>query len=113
LLSDSSRITTPTVAAQRTSVYHLYVVRVEERDRVLRELGQRGIGCGIHYPIPVHKQKAYASYAAVSLPVTERYAGEILSLPMYPELTPQQVSEVVRTVKAIVRTANVLTSSAA
>jgi dTDP-4-amino-4,6-dideoxygalactose transaminase len=113
LFSDSSRITTPTVAAQRTSVYHLYVVRVEERDRVLRELGQRGIGCGIHYPIPVHKQKAYASYAAVSLPVTERYAGEILSLPMYPELTPQQVSEVVRTVKAIVRTANVLTSSAA
>jgi len=83
-------------------VYHIYAVRVAERDRVLQALTQRGIGCGIHYPIPVHLQRAYASlgHAAGSFPVAERCAQEFLSLPMFPELTPAQLEQVVSEVRS-------------
>jgi len=96
LLAGITGIVTPTTAVHGVHVFHLYVVRVKDRDRVLRDLGQRGIGCGIHYPVPVHLQKAYESLGvkAGTLPVTERYAGEILSLPMFPELTSAQVQQV-------------------
>jgi dTDP-4-amino-4,6-dideoxygalactose transaminase len=85
------------------SVFHLYVIRIPNRERVMRELGERGIGCGIHYPIPVHKQEAYEGLGikAGALPVTERYADEILSLPMFPELTSAQVQCVATAVKDI------------
>ena len=83
-------------------VYHIYAVRVAERDRVLQALTQRGIGCGIHYPIPVHLQRAYArlGHAAGSFPVAERCAQEFLSLPMFPELTPAQLEQVVSEVRS-------------
>src|SRR5439155_26759332 len=66
-------------------VYHLYVVRHGERDRLQESLRRRGVGTLIHYPTPVHRQPAYSSlgYGPGTLPVTERLAGEILSLPMY------------------------------
>jgi dTDP-4-amino-4,6-dideoxygalactose transaminase len=86
-----------------THVYHVYVVRVKERDRILQAMGQRGIACGIHYPKPVHLQKAYQSLGlgVGSFPVAERCAGEILSLPMFPELTPAQIETVARELKAL------------
>lgn len=78
-------------------VYHLYVVRVPEREAMMEHLKQAGIGTGIHYPIPLHLQKAYASmnYKPGDFPVTEMVTAEILSLPMFPQLTPQQQSRVV------------------
>jgi dTDP-4-amino-4,6-dideoxygalactose transaminase len=71
------------------AVYHLFVVRVSDREQLKEHLGTAGIGTGIHYPIPLHLQKAYAHlpYKAGDFPVTERVAAEILSLPMFPELT--------------------------
>lgn len=78
-------------------VYHLLVARVPNRDETIMKLKDAGIGCGIHYPIPVHLQRAYESMAlpAGSYPVSESIAAEIVSLPMYPELTDQQIGEVV------------------
>jgi len=78
-------------------VYHLFVVRLADRDRVARALGEAGIGTGIHYPVPIHLQPAYASLglARGSYPVAERAAGEILSLPMYPQMSEEAVDYVV------------------
>ena len=71
-------------------------MRLKERDRVLQALTQRGIGCGIHYPIPVHLQEAYKSLrlGIGSFPVAEQCAKEFLSLPMFPELTAAQIDAV-------------------
>lgn len=80
-----------------SSVYHLFVVRVPERDRVREFLQSRGIGTGLHYPLPLHRQVAYRHLrlAAGAFPVTETAAHEIVSLPMYPEMRPDQVDYVV------------------
>jgi dTDP-4-amino-4,6-dideoxygalactose transaminase len=94
LLSGAPNITTPTVHPDATHVYHLYVVRVQQRERVQQALKAAGIATGIHYPIPLHLQPAY-QYLGLhpgSYPVAERFAGEILSLPIYPELTADQVA---------------------
>lgn len=78
-------------------VYHVYAIGLPRRDQALRALQEAGIGAGIHYPIPVHLQKAYANlgYRAGDLPVTEKLADQFLSLPIYPELQLEQVAEVV------------------
>jgi dTDP-4-amino-4,6-dideoxygalactose transaminase len=104
LLAGVAGVRTPQVAAYGVPVFHLYVIRVAARDAVLQALGQRGVGCGIHYPKPVHLQDAYAflGYKPGSLPVTERVASEILSLPMFPELSNDQIDTVVRELKALV-----------
>ncbi len=77
-------------------VYHLFVVRVPQRDRVAGELARRGIGTGIHYPVPCHLQRAAfdLGFDAGSLPVTERVAAGILSLPMHPHLSQSDVERV-------------------
>jgi len=77
-------------------VYHLYVIRVEDRVAMQGVLADAGIGTGIHYPVPLHLQKAYAGfgYKTGDFPVTERVSAEILSLPMFPQLTSQQSAEV-------------------
>jgi dTDP-4-amino-4,6-dideoxygalactose transaminase len=82
-------------------VYHLYVIRVSRRDEMLEHLKSQGVGAGIHYPIPVHRQPAYLKegYGDVSLPITEQVASEIVSLPMFPELTRDQIEYVARAVK--------------
>jgi dTDP-4-amino-4,6-dideoxygalactose transaminase len=77
------------------SVYHLEVVRVEDRDGVAERLRGRGISTGIHYPVPCHRQPAFADGAMPELPVCEEAAVEILSLPMYPYITDEQVDCVV------------------
>jgi dTDP-4-amino-4,6-dideoxygalactose transaminase len=93
----------PSEAEYSRHVYHVYAVRVQERDRLLRALTDRGISCGIHYPIPVHLQKAYNSLGLGRgcFPVAERCAGEFLSLPMFPELTADQIEAVAREVKVL------------
>jgi dTDP-4-amino-4,6-dideoxygalactose transaminase len=79
------------------AIYHLYVVRTEDREGLMDHLKKQGIGSGIHYPIPLHLQKAYASmkYARGDFPVTEKAATEIVSLPMFPQLTAEQQARVV------------------
>ena len=82
------------------SAYHLYVVRVDDRERLQMHLAEAKIGTGIHYPIPLHLQKAYMGlgYTEGSFPVAERVAKEILSLPMFPGLESAQQSRVVEQV---------------
>lgn len=87
----------PALPDGQQHVFHLYVVEVDERDRVRDELAERGIATGVHYPIPIHRQQASHGLGRVAgdLAVTERAAERILSLPMYPELTPAQIEHVV------------------
>jgi dTDP-4-amino-4,6-dideoxygalactose transaminase len=79
------------------AVYHLYVVRVPDRDRVIRSLTAAHIGTGIHYPVPIHLQNAYRDlgHQAGDFPVAEQAAREVLSLPMFPQLRVEQQERVV------------------
>jgi dTDP-4-amino-4,6-dideoxygalactose transaminase len=85
-------------------VYHLYVVRVADRPEFMRHLASENIGTGIHYPIPLHLQKAYAhmGFRNGQFPVSEKLANEIVSLPMYPQLAAERQVEVVEQVLAFV-----------
>ena len=89
LLSSCDSIVLPVERENSKSVYHLYVIRTEDRDGLATSLNREGIGTGLHYPLPVHLQNCYRSwgYKAGALPVTERVATEILSLPMFPGLS--------------------------
>jgi len=91
----------PAVRPSSTHVYYAYVVQVQERERFRQALEKEGIATGVHYPIPLHLQSACRQYgyAPGMLPVTEAAASRIVSLPMYPELTPEQLKKVVDTVK--------------
>jgi dTDP-4-amino-4,6-dideoxygalactose transaminase len=93
----------PLAAPWAKAVYHLYVIRVEDRDDLIAKLAAENIGTGIHYPIPLHLQKAYVhlGYKEGDFPVSERLAKEILSLPMYPNLTEAQQSRVCQAVRQI------------
>ncbi len=92
LLIDLPEVAPPSVLAGNDPVWHLYVVRVAERDGVLQHLNEAGVGAGIHYPIPIHLQGAYAELGQGpgSFPVAEQAAGEILSLPMFAGITQLQ-----------------------
>jgi dTDP-4-amino-4,6-dideoxygalactose transaminase len=98
-------LTRPIAMPYAEHAYHLYTVRLRERDALAAALAAEGIHTGLHYPIPVHLQPAYADlgYAAGAFPVAERAANEVLSLPMFPELTAEQIA----TVAAAVRRAGV------
>ncbi|MFH1850492.1 MAG: DegT/DnrJ/EryC1/StrS family aminotransferase [archaeon] len=87
-------VVTPVEAPYARHVYHLYVIRSQNRDALKQGLGEAGIAAGVHYPVPLHLQPAYRhmGLAEGSFPVTERSAKEILSLPMYPELSREQIS---------------------
>ena len=104
LLADVPGVRRPLLGADGQHVWHLYVVRVAERDRVLAELGRSGVGAGIHYPYPVHLTGAYAhlGLGRGTAPVAETAAGEILSLPMHPHLTEAQQDRVVEVLAAAV-----------
>ena len=101
LLADDHRIVRPAVAEHNSHVYHIYAVRVGDRDGVLERMAARGVNCAIHYPVPIHLQKAYSflGLGPGSFPVAEKCAREFLSLPMYPELRPEQVEFVAATLK--------------
>ncbi|MGJ5813875.1 DegT/DnrJ/EryC1/StrS family aminotransferase [Paludibaculum fermentans] len=92
-----ARVILPHQPEWSKAVYHLFVVRVQHRDELMKQLGAVGIGTGIHYPVPLHLQEAYNSsgYAMGDFPVTERVAAQIVSLPMFPQLSASQQSRVV------------------
>lgn len=94
-------VVVPVEAPWTKGVYHLYVVRVSDREALQAALGEAGVGTGIHYPIPLHLQKAYEhlGYNKGAFPVTEQVAAEIVSLPMFPQLTHAQQDEVTMKVK--------------
>ena len=102
LLAGNDAVTRPYEPSWSRAVFHLYVIRVADREGLMTHLKNAGIGTGIHYPVPLHQQKAYASlgYKADDLPVCTRVAEEILSLPMFPQLTAQQQERVAEEVCA-------------
>jgi dTDP-4-amino-4,6-dideoxygalactose transaminase len=94
LLSGTRDVKLTGVSALARHAYHLYAVRVPERDRVRAELDRRGVQTGVHYPVPCHLQPALRRFADRSLPVAEQAAGELVSLPMFPHMTDEQVGVV-------------------
>jgi dTDP-4-amino-4,6-dideoxygalactose transaminase len=107
LLSHAKDIIGPRVLDGNEHVWHLYVVRVPARDRVLKELQAAGVGAGIHYPVPVHLTPAFAGlgYAEGAFPVAERAARQLLTLPLYPGITPAQQEQVASVLTAAVASA--------
>ena len=101
-LSPLNGVLKPREEAYAKHVYHIYAIRVKERDRLMAALGEKGIGCNIHYPVPIHLQEAYRSLnlGPGSFPVAEKCASEYLSLPMFAELTADQIAWVADGIKA-------------
>lgn len=97
LLATLPDVTRPGTRPGNVHVWHLYVVRVPRRDDVVRRLNAAGVGAGIHYPVPVHRQPAFAGYRCGpgGCPVADRAGGEILSLPLFPGITAEQQERVV------------------
>jgi dTDP-4-amino-4,6-dideoxygalactose transaminase len=96
-LLEGRGVVTPVLDSRAMHVFHLYVVCTPRRGELQRYLSTQGIQTGIHYPIPIHQQKAYSdlAYSPGAFPVTERAAQQVLSLPMFPELSPQDIDRVV------------------
>jgi dTDP-4-amino-4,6-dideoxygalactose transaminase len=101
LLSDVEEIDLPQEQDGAESVHHLYVIQTDDQNELQKFLNDRGVSTGFHYPIPLHLQEAYKhlGYKKGDFPVAERAAGRILSLPMYPELTEDQIHYVCCTIK--------------
>lgn len=102
LLAENEAINLPGEPSWSNAVYHLYVIRTDDRDGLMSHLKEAGIGTGIHYPIPLHLQRAYASlnYSAGDFPVAECTSARILSLPMFPQLTSDQQARVAKEIAA-------------
>jgi dTDP-4-amino-4,6-dideoxygalactose transaminase len=102
LLADLSDVRRPATLPGNEHVWHLYAVRVPHRDAVLQHLNAAGIGAGIHYPVPIHLQPAFSAmgYRRGEFPQAERAAGELLSLPLFPEITSDQQERVVSALRA-------------
>jgi dTDP-4-amino-4,6-dideoxygalactose transaminase len=105
LLAGVPAVARPRVLDGNEHVWHLYVVRVADRDRVLKELHAAGIGAGIHYPVPLHLSEAFATlgYSEGTFPAAERAAREVLSLPLFPEITLAQQERVVSVLASAIR----------
>jgi Predicted pyridoxal phosphate-dependent enzyme apparently involved in regulation of cell wall biogenesis len=101
LLAAVEEITMPIEAEYAKHVYHIYAIRTKKRDALMSALAEKNISCGIHYPIPLHLQEAYRflGYTQGSFPIAEKCAKEFLSLPMFPELTGDQIKAVVKEIK--------------
>ena len=102
LLAEVDEVMTPAEAPGRKHVYYVYVVRTPRRDALMSALAERDIACNIHFPIPVHLQEAYRDLGHLkgSFPVSEACANEVISLPMYAELTAEQIHRVVDEIKS-------------
>jgi dTDP-4-amino-4,6-dideoxygalactose transaminase len=95
-------VVTPLVRPGVTHVYHQYTIRVRERDAFADRLRERGIGTGIYYPIPVHRQKPYLALGySGEFPVTDRLTAEVLSIPVHPSLSDAEVDEVIAAVNGV------------
>lgn len=105
LLADVEDITSHKIMPAASHVFHLYVIRTGKRDELKKYLAEHGIATGIHYPkaLPFLKAYDYLGYRPEVLPVAFKYQSEILSLPMYPELSQEQIEYVVETIKAFFR----------
>jgi dTDP-4-amino-4,6-dideoxygalactose transaminase len=105
LLADLDDVRLPVTAPGNEHVWHLYVVRVPRRDEVLAKLTEAGIGAGVHYPVPLHLQGAlaYLGHHHGDFPVAEAAAGEVLSLPMFPEITGAQQERVAEALRKALR----------
>jgi dTDP-4-amino-4,6-dideoxygalactose transaminase len=103
LLKGTAGAVIPEEAPYARHIYHIYALRVPNRDKLMSALGEKGISCGIHYPIPIHLTDAYKfmGLGKGSFPAAEKSADEFLSLPMYPELTEEQVGYVAEQVKKL------------
>jgi dTDP-4-amino-4,6-dideoxygalactose transaminase len=99
--ADVSEVTTPYVDPANTSIYNQYTIRVAQRDALQAYLKDRGVGSNVYYPLPLHLQPcfAYLGYTQGQCPVAERAAKEVLSLPVFPELTTAQLDEVIAAVR--------------
>jgi dTDP-4-amino-4,6-dideoxygalactose transaminase len=98
-LKDSD-VVLPVIRPDAESVWHLFVIRVSDRQALQNHLKSQGISSGVHYPIPLHQQPAY-KYLQMpqgSLPITEKATQEIVSLPLYAELTDEMVAQVVQSI---------------
>jgi len=102
LLKEVGGVKAPSEPEWSRGIYHLYVVRVQQRDEVQRHLSELNIGMGLHYPIPLHLQEAYEhlGFSPGDFPVTEQLAGELLSLPMFPHIQKEQQAQVVEALAA-------------
>jgi dTDP-4-amino-4,6-dideoxygalactose transaminase len=102
LLARNEALILPYEPSWSRAVYHLYVIRTENRDGMMNHLKNASIGTGIHYPVPLHLQKAYSSlgYTSNDFPVASRAAAQIVSLPMFPQLTEDQQARVAREIAA-------------
>src|SRR5579871_3709774 len=107
LLATNDALTLPHEPSWSRAVYHLYVIRTKDRDGMANHLKNVGIGTGIHYPVPLHLQKAYVSlnYRLEDFPVTRKAAREILSLPMFPQLTADKQVRVAQEIQIFSSTA--------
>lgn len=103
-ISNVEEIVTPKLLSDRDHVFHLYVIRTAQRNEMIKALNKVGIATGIHYTVPIHLTEAYRdfSYKVGDFPVSEYLAGEILSLPMFPELTADEVKVVSMRVRDVV-----------
>jgi dTDP-3-amino-3,4,6-trideoxy-alpha-D-glucose transaminase len=99
---EGTPLTLPLESPWAQHAYYLYVARSHNRDTLRDDLARQGVGTSVHYPVPVHLQEPYRAYGGGpgSLPITERLAGEVVSLPLYPELSRQHVERVAATVRA-------------
>jgi len=109
LLKNIEKVVIPAEMPGARHVYHLYALRVAERDSLIDYLKERDIHCGIHYPVPLHLQQAYRflGYNKGDFPVAEKSSAEFVSLPMYPELSREQIEFVVSEIKQFISQRNV------
>jgi dTDP-4-amino-4,6-dideoxygalactose transaminase len=103
LLQGTGCVAVPEEALYAWHIYHIYALKVANRDKLMNALGEKGISCGIHYPIPIHLADAYKfmGLGKGSFPEAEKSADEFLSLPMYPELAEEQVGYVAEQLKKL------------
>jgi dTDP-4-amino-4,6-dideoxygalactose transaminase len=94
------KIILPSLSKTENHAFHLFVIRTSKREEFIAKLAQNNIGSGIHYPFPIHLQRAYKflKYKKNSLPKTERFSREIVSLPIFPELTEKEMQEIVKVI---------------
>jgi dTDP-4-amino-4,6-dideoxygalactose transaminase len=104
-LAEVDGIITPVEPAYARHIYHIYAVRVQNRGELISALVEKDIHCGIHYPVPIHLQDAYRflGYKKGSFPVAEKCADELISLPMFPELSRAQIEEVSDGIKSFLQ----------
>jgi len=104
-LAEVDGVTTPVTDLANEHIFHQYTIRCDRRDALVAELKAKGVGCAVYYPKPLHLQPCFAElgYQEGQFPEAERASREVVSLPVYPEMTTAQQNEVVETVRGALR----------